>query len=34
MIIIFIEAVYKNVDSHVGFWCTQIQAVTNALKYE
>lgn len=34
MIIIFIGAAYKNMDPHVGFWCTQIQAVTNALKYE
>lgn len=34
MIIIFIGVAYKNMDPHVGFWCTQIQAVINALKYE
>lgn len=34
MIIIFIGAAYKNMDPHVGFWCIQIQAVTNALMYK
>lgn len=33
MIITFGGAAYKNVDPR-GVWCTQIQAVTNASKYE
>lgn len=33
MMTVFKGAAYKNVDPH-GLWCTQIQAVTNALKYE